>query len=79
MHRLPWSRFHWLVVVALGITWVLDGLEVTLEGAISGALQEAGTLHFTSEQIGMIASFYLMGAVSGSLFFGYLTGRRLSS
>jgi hypothetical protein len=49
------------------------------ECAISGALQEAGTLHFTSEQIGMIASFYLMGAVSGSLFFGYLTGRRLSS
>jgi MFS family permease len=75
MDRLPWSRFHWLVVVALGITWVLDGLEVTLKGAISGVLQEAGTLHFTSEQIGMIASFYLMGAVSGSLIFGYLTDR----
>jgi MFS family permease len=75
MDRLPWSRFHWLVVVALGITWVLDGLEVTLKGAISGVLQEAGTLHFTSEQIGLIASFYLTGAVAGSLFFGYLTDR----
>jgi hypothetical protein len=42
MDQLPWSRFHWLVVVALGITWVLDGLEVTLKGAISGVLQEPG-------------------------------------
>jgi MFS family permease len=75
MDRLPWSRFHWLVVVALGITWILDGLEVTLKGAISGVLQEAGTLHFSSEQIGLIASFYLIGAVSGALFFGYLTDR----
>jgi MFS family permease len=75
MDRLPWSRFHWLVVVALGITWVLDGLEVTIKGAISGVLQEAGTLHFTSAEIGMIASFYLAGAVSGALFFGHLTDR----
>jgi MFS family permease len=75
MDRLPWSRFHWLVVFALGITWVLDGLEVTLKGAVSGVLQETGTLHFTPEQIGLIASFYLVGAVSGSLFFGYLTDR----
>lgn len=75
MDRLPWSRFHWTVVIALGITWILDGLEVTLKGAISGVLQEPGTLHFTSAQIGMIASFYLLGAVLGSLFFGYLTDR----
>ncbi|MEJ2726095.1 MAG: MFS transporter [Deltaproteobacteria bacterium] len=75
MDRLPWSRFHWLVVVALGVTWILDGLEVTLKGAISGVLLEAGTLHFTSAEIGLIASFYLIGAVSGSLFFGYLTDR----
>jgi MFS family permease len=73
MDRLPWSRFHWLVVTALGITWVLDGLEVTIKGAISGVLQEAETLHFTSAEIGLIASFYLTGAVLGSLFFGYLT------
>jgi MFS family permease len=80
MDRLPWSRFHWMVVIALGVTWILDGLEVTLKGAISGVLQEPGTLHLTSPQIGMIASFYLLGAVSGSLIFGYLTdrfGRRL--
>jgi MFS family permease len=76
MDRLPWSRFHWLVIVALGVTWVLDGLEVTLKGAISGVLQEARTLHFTSSEIGLIASFYLFGAVLGSLFFGYLTDRK---
>jgi MFS family permease len=75
LDRLPWSGFHRLVVVALGITWVLDGLEVTIKGAISGVLQEAVTLHFTSAQIGMIASFYLAGAVSGALFFGHLTDR----
>jgi MFS family permease len=77
---LPWSRFHWLIVIALGVTWILDGLEVTLKGAISGVLQEPGTLHLTSAQIGLIASFYLTGAVIGSLVFGYLTdrfGRRL--
>ncbi len=75
MDRLPWSRFHWQVVFALGITWILDGLEVTIKGAISGVLQEPATLHFTSAEIGLIASFYLIGAVSGSLFFGYLTDR----
>jgi hypothetical protein len=47
LDRLPWSRFHWLIVVALGVTWVLNGLEVTLKGAISGALQEPATLHLT--------------------------------
>ncbi len=73
MDRLPWSRFHWTVVFALGITWILDGLEVTIKGAISGVLQEPATLHFTSAKIGLIASFYLTGAVLGSLFFGYLT------
>ncbi|HZL31715.1 MAG TPA: MFS transporter [Pseudolabrys sp.] len=78
--RLPWSRFHWLIVIALGVTWILDGLEVTLKGAISGVLQEPGTLHLTPAEIGAIASFYLTGAVLGSLFFGWLTdrfGRRL--
>lgn len=73
--RLPWSRFHWVVVFALGITWILDGLEVTLKGAVSGVLQEPGTLHFTSQQIGSIASFYLIGAVFGALVFGRLTDR----
>lgn len=75
LDRLPWSRFHWLVVCALGITWILDGLEVTLIGAISGVLQEPEVMNFTPEVIGFIASMYLLGAVSGSLVFGYLTDR----
>jgi MFS family permease len=80
LDRLPWTRFHTMVVFALGVTWILDGLEVTLKGAVSGVLQEPGTLHLSSSEIGMIASFYLTGAVVGSLVFGYLTdryGRRL--
>ncbi len=75
LDRLPWSRFHWLIVVALGVTWILDGLEVTLKGAVSGVLQDADTLGFTSSEIGLIASFYITGAVLGSLLFGYLTDR----
>ncbi|MGH8148862.1 MAG: MFS transporter [Steroidobacteraceae bacterium] len=79
LDRLSWSRFHTLVVVALGITWVLDGLEVTLVGAISGALQASPSLHLTDAQVGASASAYLAGAVVGALFFGWLTdvlGRR---
>jgi MFS family permease len=75
LDRLPWSRFHWLVVWALGITWILDGLEVTLVGAVSGVLQEPEVMNFTPAVIGFIASMYLTGAVSGSLVFGYLTDR----
>jgi len=80
LDRLPWTRFHTWVVVALGITWILDGLEVTLKGAMSGVLQDPGTLGLTPSEIGLIASCYLAGAVIGSLVFGYLTdryGRRL--
>ena len=75
LDRLPWSRFHWFVVLALGITWILDGLEVTLVGAVSGVLQEPEVMNFTPAVIGFIASMYLVGAVSGSLVFGYLTDR----
>ncbi len=75
MDRLPWSRFHWLVVVALGIIWILDGLEVTIVGSLSGILQQARTLGFSSADIGFTATSYLTGAVLGSLFFGYLTDR----
>jgi MFS family permease len=73
LDRLRWTRFHTLVVLALGITWMLDGLEVTLAGAVSGALKESPTLEFTDAQIGASASAYLAGAVLGSLFFGWLT------
>jgi MFS family permease len=75
LDRLPWSRFHWLVVVALGITWILDGLEVTLAGAVSGALKESPSLRLDNEQVGLAASAYLLGAVLGALFFGRLTDR----
>ncbi|MEA2934634.1 MAG: hypothetical protein QOD74_1280, partial [Variibacter sp.] len=75
LDRLPWSRFHTLVVVALGITWILDGLEVTLAGTISGALKASPQLQFSNTDIGFAASAYLAGAVGGALFFGWLTDR----
>ena len=75
LDRLPWSRFHWLVVVALGASWAIDGLEVTLKGAVSGVLQDPGTLHLSSTEIGLAASAYLLGAVIGALFCGHLTDR----
>ena len=75
LDRLPWSRFHWLVVIALGASWAIDGLEVTLKGAVSGVLQDPATLHLSSTQIGFAASSYLLGAVAGALFCGHLTDR----
>src|ERR1700737_4787441 len=75
LDRLPWTRFHTLVVVALGITWILDGLEVTIAGSIVGALEESPVLRFTPAQVGLVASAYLAGAVTGALLFGYLTAR----
>jgi MFS family permease len=73
LDRLPWSRWHWLVVIALGITWIIDGLEVTLVGAISGVLEHPEAMHFSAAQIGLLNTAYLVGAVLGSLVFGYLT------
>ena len=73
LDRLPWSRWHWRVVLALGITWVIDGLEVTLVGAVSPVLQRPDTLGFSSSQNGLLNTAYLVGAVIGSLVFGYLT------
>ena len=75
LDRLPWSRFHTLVVVALGITWILDGLEVTLAGTLAGALKESPVLRFTNSDIGFATSAYLLGAVLGAVFFGWLTDR----
>ena len=75
LDRLPWGRFHTLVVAALGVTWILDGLEVTLAGSLAGALKESPVLRFTNADIGLAASAYLAGAVLGALFFGWLTDR----
>ena len=75
LDRLPWGRFHTLVVVALGITWILDGLEVTLAGAVAGALRQSPVLQFSSTDIGLASSAYLAGAVLGAVFFGWLTDR----
>ena len=75
LDRLPWGRFHTLVVAALGITWILDGLEVTLVGAVAGALKQSPVLQFTNTDIGLASSAYLAGAVLGALFFGWLTDR----
>lgn len=73
LDRLPWSRFHWLVVTALGVTWILDGLEVTLVGSLSGAIADEASLGLSSSQIGLSASAYIAGAVTGALIFGRLT------
>src|SRR5437764_2387695 len=75
LDRLRWGRFHTLVVVALGITWILDGLEVTLAGAVSPALKESPRLNFSNAEVGFASSAYLAGAVCGALFFGWLTDR----
>ena len=75
LDALPFGRFHVLVIVALGITWILDGLEVTLAGALSGELRQGAALGLSSAQVGLAGSCYLAGAVAGAFFFGWLTDR----
>ncbi|HET6551349.1 MAG TPA: MFS transporter, partial [Solirubrobacter sp.] len=76
LDRLPWSRFHWLVVIGLGTVWILDGLEVTLVGSIASRLTEDGSgLQLSAGQIGTAAAIYVAGACCGALFFGQLTDR----
>jgi MFS family permease len=75
LDALPWRGFHWLVVSALGVTWILDGLEVTIVGALSGVLTSAAGLGLTDVQVGWSGSVYLMGGVVGALGFGWLTDR----
>jgi MFS family permease len=73
LDRLPWGGFHWRVVIALGITWILDGLEVTLAGTLAGPIKDS--LHLTNAEVGLASTAYLLGAVSGALYFGWLTDR----
>ncbi|HEX3462544.1 MAG TPA: MFS transporter [Candidatus Elarobacter sp.] len=75
LDRLPWSHWHWMVVAGLGITWILDGLEVTIVGSINPTLASKNGLNFTDVQTGFAATAYLIGAVIGALGFGYLTDR----
>jgi MFS family permease len=75
LDALPVGRFHLLVIVALGITWILDGLEVTLAGALAGELTQSSALGLSNSQIGLAGSSYLVGAVLGAFFFGWLTDR----
>jgi MFS family permease len=75
LDNLRWSGFHTRVVLALGITWILDGLEVTLAGSLAGALKESPALHFSNFDVGFANSAYLAGAVLGALGFGWLTDR----
>src|SRR6059036_310163 len=75
LDRLPWSSWHWLIVVSLGAIWILDGLEVTLAGSLGGILTRHETLGLTDTQVGASATCYLAGAVIGALLFGYGTDR----
>jgi MFS family permease len=76
LDRLPWAKFHWMVVIGLGTVWILDGLEVTIVGAIAPRLTEGGSgIAITTAQIGTAAAVYVAGACVGALFFGQLTDR----
>jgi MFS family permease len=77
LDRLPWSRWHWMIIIGLGTVWILDGLEVTIVGNISGQLAMPGSgIHITQSQVtGLGAAMYIAGACAGALFFGWLTDR----
>ena len=75
LDRLPWSPFHTRLVLALGVAWVLDGLEITVASAIAETLTEPTTLGLSPTAVGLIATVYLIGEVVGALFFGRLSDR----
>src|SRR3954454_12823040 len=80
LDRLPWTRFHWRVIIGLGVAWILDGLEIQIVATVGTVLQDQRTLHLTAADVGLLGSVYLLGEVVGALFFGWLTdrlGRRL--
>src|SRR3954454_19626538 len=76
LDRLPWARWHWMVLIGLGTVWILDGLEVTIVGTISSPLTEKGSgIAISTAQIGQAAAIYVVGACGGALFFGWLAAR----
>jgi MFS family permease len=75
LDRMPWTRWHWLIVISLGATWILDGLEVTLAGSLGGILTRPETLGLSDSEVGASATCYLAGAVIGAILFGYGTDR----
>ncbi|WP_028060226.1 MFS transporter [Candidatus Solirubrobacter pratensis] len=76
LDRLPWSRFHWRIVIGLGTVWILDGLQVTIVGAIAPRMTEAGSgIDLSSADVGLAGALYVAGACLGALFFGQLTDR----
>ncbi|WP_179756458.1 MFS transporter [Kineococcus aurantiacus] len=79
MDRLPWTRFHWMIIVGLGVSWILDGLEIQIVSSVGTVLQDRATLHLTATDVGLMGSIYLLGQVVGALVFGRITdkvGRR---
>jgi len=75
LDRLPWAGFHWRVVLALGVTWVLDGLEVTLAASLATAIRDTPSMRMGAAEIGYAGSAYLVGAVIGAVLFGWLADR----
>lgn len=75
LDRLAFGRWHWLVVLALGITWILDGLEVTIVGSVGSVLEEPTTLGLRARDVGLAGTMYIAGAISGALLFGHLADR----
>jgi MFS family permease len=75
LDRLPWSSFHWMIIIGLGTVWILDGLEATIVGAIGARLTDADSLGLSTSQVTSAGSIYLVGACTGALFWGYLTDR----
>src|SRR5256714_11796223 len=73
LDRLPWTRFHWRVILGLGSAWILDGLEIQIVSAVGTVLQAKGTLHLSTAEVGLLGSVYLLGEVVGALVFGRIT------